>query len=274
MSKVAAIQMCSSMSVEDNLKSAGNLIGKAAKKGAELIVLPEMFPMVSKGAEDKIFISEGPGFGAIQDFLSEQASKNSVWIVGGTIPIRTENKSKVRAACIVYNKMGKAVARYDKIHLFDVDISEKEIYRESDTIEPGDRAVVLDTPFGKLGLAVCYDIRFPALFIELFNQGAEIIAIPAAFTEKTGEAHWKLLARARAVENFCYIIGACQAGKHESGRRTYGDSLIVDPWGTVLDERKASSPGIVYGETDLEYLQKIRASIPVSDHRKKFQTPS
>lgn len=271
MPKVAAIQMCSSLSVEENLKSAGKLIEAAAKKGAELIVLPEMFPIVGTGAEDKIYIAESPGVGPIQDFLSEQASKNNVWIVGGTIPIRTENKLKIRATCLVYNNLGKSVARYDKIHLFDVVLSQKEKYQESETVEPGDRVVLVDTPFGKLGLAVCYDVRFPALFIELFDRGAEIIAIPAAFTVKTGEGHWKLLARARAVENFCYVIGACQGGTHESGRKTYGHSLIIDPWGTVLEERETASPGVVYGEIDLEHLRKIRASIPVGEHRKKFK---
>jgi predicted amidohydrolase len=270
MSKVAAIQMCSSMSVEENLQSASKLIEEAANNGAKLVVLPEMFPIVGMGSEEKIFVMESPGAGPIQDFLSLQASQNNVWIVGGTIPLRTEHKNKIRAACLVYNNKGKPVARYDKIHLFDVELSKKEIYRESDTTEAGERTTVIDTPFGKLGVAVCYDIRFPRLFMDLFNQGAEIIAIPAAFTVKTGEGHWKLLARARAVENFCYIIGACQGGTHASGRTTFGDSLIIDPWGTVLDERQDPTPGLVYGEIDLEKLHKIRASIPVNLHPRRF----
>lgn len=265
MHKVAAIQMCSSMSVDENLKSAGKLISEAAEKGAKLIVLPEMFPFVGP-AENRNLIQEAEGHGKIQDFLSEQSRKNKVWIVGGTIPIQSQNK--IRAACLVYDEKGLLVARYDKIHLFDVVLSPNESYKESDTIEPGEKSVVIETPFGKLGLAVCYDIRFPALFMDLFKKGAEIIAIPAAFTEKTGEAHWKLLARARAVENFCYVIGACQAGTHESGRKTYGHSVIVHPWGNVLAERAQPSAGIIYGDIDLESLRHIRKSIPIAEHRK------
>ena len=258
--KVAAIQMCSSDNVEKNLETACRLISDVVKNNAHLIVLPEMFAMMGKKTIDKVNNAEEYGSGKIQQFLSAQAKQHGVWIVGGTIPIFSVNKNKIKAACLVYNSSGEVAARYDKIHLFDAQISETECYRESDTTDPGDKVVVIDTPVGKLGLAVCYDIRFSALFLQLAKKGAEIIAIPAAFTVKTGEAHWQLLARARAVENFCYVIGACQGGEHASGRKTYGHSLIVDSWGTVLQEAGDSGNTIIDATIDLKKLHDIRAS--------------
>jgi len=268
MNKVAAIQMNSSESILENLTVAKSLIKEAASNGAKLIVLPEMFPVMGRNATDKVKAKEDMGIGQIQSFISEQASRYNVWIVAGTIPITSSIPHKVRAACIVYNDKGETVARYDKIHLFDVEISENETYQESKTTDPGNELTVIDTPVGKLGIAVCYDIRFPNMFTRLFNKGAEIIAIPSAFTVKTGEAHWKLLARSRAVENFSYVIGACQTGKHVSGRETYGNSLIIDPWGTVLDERIEPTAGIVYAKVDLTKLHSIRSSIPVGKYHK------
>lgn len=258
--KIAAIQMCSSHIVEENLAMAAHLIREAATNQAQLIVLPEMFAIMGKKPTDKVEAKEDYGSGKIQNFLSNQAKMHQVWIVGGTIPIACENKNKVRAASIVYDHNGNAVARYDKIHLFDVTISETESYKESDTTEPGDDIVVVDTPVGKLGLTVCYDIRFPGLFTELMNRGAEIIAIPSAFTVKTGEAHWQLLSRSRAVENFCYIVGAAQGGTHSSGRQTYGHTLIVEPWGAVVQEIIDPSNAIAYASVDLKKLYEIRAS--------------
>lgn len=207
MPKVAAIQMCSSENIDENLKTAGLLMKTAVENGARLVVLPEMFAIFSSQSNDKI-------------------------------------------------------------HLFDVVLSKTESYKESDTTEPGNQVVVIDTPVGKLGLSVCYDIRFPGLFTRLLNAGAEIIAIPSAFTVKTGEAHWKLLCRARAVENFSYIIGACQEGLHSSGRSTYGHSLIVNPWGDVIQEKSSPGNGIIYANIDLDELHKIRESIPVLKHQR------
>lgn len=172
-------------------------------------------------------------------------------------------KNKINAACLLYNHHGEMVARYDKIHLFDVVIAENESYLESATIQSGDQLVVVDTPVGKLGLAVCYDLRFPEMFTHLFKKGAEILAIPAAFTLKTGEAHWQLLVRSRAIDTFCYVIGACQEGSHTNGRNTYGHSLIVDPWGSILAEHKESGSGIIYAEVDLDKLHQIRKMIPL-----------
>jgi deaminated glutathione amidase len=276
MKKAAAIQMCSSNILEENLASVEKLIKEAADQNAALIVLPEMFPFFGLAAVDKVKIKEkfGDSNGKIQSFLSEQAKKNGVWIVGGTIPLSCEDEAKISAACLVYNKEGKVAARYDKIHLFDVFISENESYLESETTTPGNELVVINTPVGKLGLAVCYDIRFPTLFTSLFNKGAELIAIPSAFTMKTGEAHWKLLARSRAVDTFSYVIGACQEGTHTNGRKTYGHTLIVDPWGSVIAERTESGSGIVYAEINLKKLHEIRKSIPIREHQKLFSVIS
>lgn len=270
MSKAAAIQMCSSHLVRENLTTAAKLIKNAASNGAKLVVLPEMFAIMGKTPKDKVLAKEPFGHGVIQDFLSQEAKKNDVWLVGGTIPIRCDDPEKIRASCLVYNSLGKCMARYDKIHLFDAIISASESYQESDSTQAGDQVVVVDTPIGKLGLAVCYDLRFPHLFTALRNRGAEIIAVPSAFTVKTGEAHWKLLSRSRAIDSFCYIVGACQGGMHANGRKTYGHSLIVDPWGAVVDERQEATEGVVYAPIQLEELYKIRQSIPLMQHQKDF----
>lgn len=267
MTKVAAIQMCASHVVKENLAMAEALISNAAKNHAKLVVLPEMFAIMGSKPTDKVFAKEQLGNGIIQTFLSEQSKKNRVWIVGGTVPISCSNENKIRAASLVYDDSGKMVARYDKIHLFDVSVSPTEVYKESDTTEPGDKIVVVQTPVGKLGLSVCYDVRFPELFRNLANSGAEIFALPSAFTVKTGESHWELLARSRAVENFSYVIGACQGGTHSSGRSTYGHSLIVDPWGSVTSKPDAT-PCIIYSTIDLKKLYEIRKSVPVFEHQK------
>lgn len=270
MPKVAAVQMCSSTSVDANLRMVATLVAKASEQGAGLVVLPEMFATIGQNVADKITIQEKFGLGKIQDFLAATAEKHNIWIVGGTIPISCDDPNKTRAACIVYNAEGKVAARYDKVHLFDVVISESECYQESATIQAGNKLAVVDTPVGKVGLAVCYDIRFPGLFTHLFNQGAEIFAIPAAFTVKTGQAHWQLLTRSRAVENFCYVIGATQGGEHANGRKTYGHALIVDPWGCVVAEKADMNPGVIYAEIDLDNLHKIRASLPIAEHQRIF----
>lgn len=266
--RVAAIQMTSDSDVKKNLENAGKLIAEAADKGAQLVVLPEMFAVMGIDQLDKVKIREPLGQGPIQDFLSQQAAKYNVWLVGGTIPIAAEKSlEKVNASCLLYDDQGKLVAHYDKIHLFDVSLSAtRESYHESKTTMPGDKVVVVPTPFGKLGLAVCYDIRFPELFRTMHDHGVEIIILPAAFTHTTGSAHWDILVRARAIENQVYMIAAAQTGMHENGRRTFGHSMIVDPWGVVkatLDEEL----GVVMAEVDLAYLQKMRGEFPVLMHR-------
>lgn len=262
MSLVAAIQMCSSDNVADNLKQAQVLIKQAVQMDARLIVLPEMFAIFGKNDQDKLRVKESYGHGPIQSFLSEQASIHQAWILGGTIPITCAASGKVRAASILYNHYGDAVARYDKSHLFDVTLSEEEQYLESNTTEAGSELIVIDTPVGKLGLGVCFDVRFPEMFLELAKLGAEIIALPSAFTMKTGEAHWELLTRSRAVDSFCYLIGAAQGGLHAGGRKTYGHSLIVDPWGEMIASLNNDAPGVIVANVDLESLHHIRRAIP------------
>ena len=260
--------MASGPNVGANMIETSRLISLAAEAGAKLIVLPENFAIMGMHEQDKVAIREKPGHGPIQQFLSEQATKNKVWLVGGTVPMEASDPKKVRAACLLIDDHGHQVARYDKAHLFDVQIYQSEDrYKESETIEAGNEVVVADTPFGKLGLAVCYDLRFPELFRSLVNHGAELIAIPSAFTAKTGKAHWEVLVRARAIENLCYVVAAGQGGYHLNGRESHGDSMIVDPWGQVLD-RLASGSGFVIADYDRQQIAKVRRSFPVLDHRK------
>jgi nitrilase len=268
MSEFAAIQMASGPNINSNLIEAGRLIADAARTGAKLVVLPENFAFMGQNEKDKLAVAEDAGKGRMQSFLAEQAAQHKIWLVGGTIPIKAGSSNKVRAACLVFNDAGEQVARYDKIHLFDVHLtSNGEQYNESEAIEAGDRAVVIDSPFGRLGIAICYDLRFPELFRNMIDAGAEVIAMPSAFTAITGKAHWHVLVRARAIENLCYVIAADQGGYHVSGRETYGHSMIVDPWGQVLDEL-ASGSGVVRASSDHVYLAKVRNSFPVLEHRR------
>ena len=264
--KIAAVQMASGPNVGANLIETKRLIELAVSAGARLIVLPENFAHMGLKEEDIFKIKEQPGSGKIQEFLSQQARSHKIWLVGGSVPLSCANPHKVRAACIVYDDKGKAVSRYDKIHLFDVHIQETgEKYTESMTIEAGETAVLISTPFGKLGLGICYDLRFPELFRELMSQGMEILAIPSAFTAITGKAHWEALVRARAIENLCYVVAAAQGGYHLNGRETHGDSMIVDPWGIVLDRLPRGS-GMVVADFDRGRLLSIRRNFPAIDH--------
>jgi deaminated glutathione amidase len=267
MMSVAAVQMTSGTSVPDNLEEAGRLIAAAAAAGARLVVLPENFALMPRNDADRMAAAESSGHGPIQDFLSAQARRHGAWIVGGTIPLSTEDPRKVRAACLLFNDRGERVARYDKIHLFDVHLANGEQYQESSNFEPGDEVVAADTPWGKLGLAVCYDLRFPELFRRLLDQGAEIFAVPSAFTAHTGKAHWEVLVRARAIENSAYVIASAQSGRHANGRETYGDSMIVSPWGEVL-ARLAGGAGYVVADCNRSRLQGVRASLPSIRHRR------
>jgi deaminated glutathione amidase len=268
MNKCAAIQMASSPSISSNLLEAEKLIAEAAHAGAKLVALPENFALMGDNEQDKVKVKEPEGSGPIQYFLATMAKKYAVWLVGGTIPIAADADNKVRAACLVYDALGQQVARYDKIHLFDVSVPmTNEVYRESDSIEPGNTIQVFDTPFGRIGLAVCYDLRFPEFFRKMSEQGAEIIIVPSAFTAETGAAHWELLVRARALENLCYIIAPDQGGFHLNGRKTFGHSMIVDPWGGVLACQKTGS-GFVIADIDRERLEKVRSAFPVLNHRR------
>lgn len=270
MTKCAAIQMASSPSVRANLLEADKLIGEAAKAGAKLVALPENFAIMGMDEFDKVKQKEYLGVGIIQDFLSNTAKKYGLWIVAGTIPIATTDENKIRAACLIYNDAGKCVARYDKIHLFDVRLPETgEEYLESTAIEAGDKPLVVETPFGNLGVAICYDLRFPELFRDMADSGVEIIVVPAAFTAETGAAHWEVLLRARAIENLCYIIAPAQGGFHLNGRKTHGHSMIIDPWGVVLDCYKTGG-GFVSADIDKDRIEKIRSTFPVLEHRRFF----
>lgn len=270
MTRVAAIQLTASHEMDENLRTAQHYLTEAAKKGAKLAVLPENFALMGLNPDQGLNYQEPLGQGKIQTFLSAVAKQNKIWIVGGTLPVESFNPQKKYGACLVYNDEGRCVGQYNKIHLFDVSLSVQESYHESATTAPGSTLVVIPTPFGKLGLAVCYDLRFPELFRCLFNLGAEIIALPAAFTVMTGKAHWEALTRARAIENFCYLIGAAQTGLHSNGRKTFGDSLIIDPWGTILAQKNDPQPGVIYADIDLDHLYKIRKSIPIEVHQKIF----
>lgn len=267
MSKIAGIQMASGPNIGANLTEAARLLDKAADAGAKLIVLPENFALVSMNDKDRLKAAEKFGSGQIQDFLSAKAKEKGIWIVGGTIPIETTTEGKVRPSCLVYDEKGENVARYDKIHLFDVALENGEQYNESAYLEAGDETIVVDTPLGRMGLAVCYDVRFPELFRKMMDQKAEFFVLPSAFTEMTGKAHWEVLVRARAIENLAYVIAPGQGGYHVNGRETHGDSMIVDPWGVVLDRLPRGS-GFVIAEFDRHRLESIRNSLPSIKHRR------
>jgi nitrilase len=268
MQRVGSVQMASGANLAANLDQAGQLIGAAAAAGAGLVVLPENFAIMGRSDHDKLALREAPGSGPIQDFLSAQARRHKVWLVGGTVPVDCGHPDRVFARSPLYDASGELVGAYDKIHLFDVDLEDAgERYRESETIAPGEREVVLETPFGRLGLAVCYDLRFPELFRGLVDRGAELVALPAAFTEVTGRAHWECLVRARAIENQVHLIAAGQGGYHVDGRATHGDSMVVDPWGRVLC-RLAKGAGAIVADLDRERLARTRRSFPVLGHRR------
>ncbi|MGY1490060.1 carbon-nitrogen hydrolase family protein [Methylobacillus pratensis] len=262
--RIAAIQMASGPYVAANLSEAERLIEIAVNMGAKLVALPEYFAIMGLKDTDKVAVREKEGSGPIQRFLSKTAKKHQVWIIGGSVPLECDNPEKVRNACLVYDDKGKQVARYDKIHLFGFEKGQ-EHYQEKKTIEPGSKVVTLDTPFGKLGLSICYDLRFPELYRAMGD--VDIIAVPSAFTETTGKAHWETLIRARAIENLCYVIAPGQGGYHASGRETHGNSMIVDPWGVVQDRLPRGS-GIVISSINTAYLKSLRKSLPALKHRK------
>jgi len=268
MSKLAAIQMSSGPNIQANLDEAKKLIEQAASQGAELIVLPENFSQMPMNDEERVANAETINDGRVQTFLSTQAKLNNAWIVGGTIPIKSEESGKAYSSSLLYNNLGEQVARYDKIHMFDVLIeANNETYHESATTVAGDEVVVVDTPLGKLGLSVCYDLRFPELYRIMIDKGMEICAIPSAFTAFTGQSHWEPLIRARAIENQCYVIASAQGGYHVNNRQTYGHSMIVNPWGNVLGS-VGTGPGVVITELDRSILETTRSKFQVLSHRK------
>jgi predicted amidohydrolase len=266
--KVAAIQMATGPNVSANLQETERLIREAAEAGAGLVVLPENFAFMGTRDQDQVALRERDGDGRLQGFLSTMAARYGLWLVGGTLPLESEDATRVRGACLVYNERGQRVARYDKIHLFDVSLpGTGERYEESSTIEPGGEVVVIASPFGRLGIAVCYDLRFPELFRQMLDSGMEVLAMPACFTALTGKAHWETLVRARAIENLAYVIAAAQGGYHISGRETHGHSMVVDPWGTVLAQVPRGT-GFICCPLDVEYQASVRRNFPTIAHRR------
>jgi len=261
--RIAAVQLASGPKVEGNLKEAGRLIALAAVQGAQLVALPEYFAILGMRETDKVDVREAEGNGPIQSFLSETAKKHGIWLVGGSAPLVSSDPRKVRNSSLVYDHTGKQVARYDKIHLFGFQQGEEK-YEEARTIEPGNQVVTVDAPFGRLGLSICYDLRFPELYRSM--KDVDIILVPSAFTETTGKAHWETLIRARAIENLAYVLAPAQGGYHVNGRETHGDSMIVDPWGVVLDRLPRGS-GVVIAGVNLDYLQRLRRNLPALSHR-------
>lgn len=261
--RVAGIQMASGPKTAANLNEARRLIEMAVSGGAELVVLPEYFAIMGLKDEDKVAVREKEGDGPIQRFLSDTAKKHGIWLVGGSVPLMSSTPQKVRNSCLLYDADGKLAARYDKIHLFGLQLG-NERFLESKTIEAGNEVVVAETPFGRIGLSVCYDLRFPELYRAMKN--VDLILVPAAFTETTGRAHWETLIRARAIENLAYVIAAAQGGYHVNQRETHGNSMIVDPWGVVLD-RLSRGSGIVIANISPGYQASLRKSLPALTHR-------
>ncbi|MES2151513.1 MAG: carbon-nitrogen hydrolase family protein [Pseudomonadota bacterium] len=263
MTTVAAIQMVSTPVVAENIASAGRLVRAAAEGGAELVALPEYWPVMGMADTDKVALAEQPGSGPIQDFMAQAAREHGIWLIGGTLPLVSGDAGRVLNTTLVYGPDGQPAGRYDKIHLFGFSKG-GESYDEARTIVPGGTVGSFEAPFGRVGLAICYDLRFP----ELFRAMGEcvLMVVPAAFTHTTGLAHWEVLLRARAIENQCYVLAAAQGGRHANGRRTFGHSMLIDPWGevkAVLDEGE----GVVAGQIDLELIATVRASLPALRHR-------
>ena len=261
--RVAAIQMASGANVSANLAEAEQLIELAVESGARLVVLPEFFCIMGLKDSEVVKAREAEGKGPIQAFLSRMAKKHRIWLIGGSVPLEASVANKVRNSCLVFDERGKQVARYDKIHLFGLDLG-NEHYQEAKLIEPGDTVVVINSPFGRIGLSICYDLRFPELYRAM--PGVDIIVVPSAFTATTGRAHFETLIRARAIENLAYVIAPAQGGYHLSGRETHGDSMIVDPWGVVLDRLPRGS-GVVIANINPAYQASLRNSLPALKHR-------
>ncbi len=275
LTNIAAIQMASGPQLEANLMAASRLIKEAAEKGAQMVVLPENFALMPMQETENLDIAEVFGQGLIQDTLAESAAKNNLWIVAGSLPLKTDSK-KVTSSSLMFNSNGNIVGRYDKIHLFDVsfecgqdcnDSSKLETYHESAIFTPGSEIQVVDTPFGKIGLSICYDLRFPILYRKMVSSGAEIFLVPSSFTAITGKVHWEPLLRARAIENQCYVIAPAQGGYHVNGRNTYGHSMVIDFWGRT-HEILEKGAGSIMIELDRKAQATTRKNFPVLEHRK------
>ncbi|GAB1388526.1 MAG: hydrolase [Rubrivivax sp.] len=264
--KVAALQMVSGTDVQRNLDDARALLAQAAAAGAQLVALPEYFCLMGRRDEDKLAIAEAAGEGPIQRMLADAARAHGLWIVGGTLPLTGADAAHVRNACLVFGPDGQQAARYDKMHLFAF-AQGSERYDEGRTLEAGGTPVALQALALRVGLSICYDLRFPELYRALMRPPCDLLVVPAAFTHTTGEKHWELLLRARAVENQCYVLAAAQGGRHDNGRRTWGHSMVVDPWGEVLACCE-EGPGLALAELEPERIAKVRAQLPALAHRR------
>ena len=264
--KIAALQMVSTPDVARNLDAASLLIEQAAAGGARLLLLPEYFCLMGRHDDDKRAIAEAVGSGPIQQFLATQARRHALWLIGGTVPLRESSGQRVRNSCLAFAPDGTLAARYDKMHLFAYD-NGREQYDEGRVLAAGSLSVALQADALRVGLSICYDLRFPELYRALMQPACDLITVPSAFTYTTGQAHWELLLRARAVENQCYVLAAAQGGQHENGRRTWGHSMIVDPWGEVL-AMQAEGAGVVAATLNNETLAKVRTQLPALAHRR------
>lgn len=261
--RIAALQMVSGPRVADNLRVAGELVESAVAQGAQMLALPEYFPIIGAADADRVRAKEVFGSGPVQDWLAATAQHHGVWIFAGSIPLAANDPNKMRNASLVYNPAGECVKRYDKIHLFGFKKGD-ESYDEAAFIEAGNELAAVDTPYGRVALSICYDLRFPEMYRSL--GPVDLILMPAAFTDTTGKAHWEILLRARAIENQCYLLAVGQGGRHENGRMTHGNSMIIDPWGEILD-RKMKGPGVVIADLDHARTAEIRESLPALAHR-------
>jgi nitrilase len=265
--KIAALQMVSAPDLARNLESAARLIAQAASQGAQLVALPEYFCFMGHTDRDKLALAEAPGEGPVQRFLSEQARTQGLWIIGGTLPMACGTADRVRNSCCVFGPEGQLVARYDKLHLFRYRNDAGEDYDEGRVLEAGDEPVAAQLGPWRTGLSICYDLRFPELYRSMMSPPCDLLSVPSAFTYTTGRAHWELLLRARAVENQCYVIAAAQGGKHENGRRTWGHSMVVDPWGEVLAVCEEGE-GVALAEISRERIGQVRQQLPALSHRR------
>jgi predicted amidohydrolase len=263
---IAALQTVSTPDLERNLAVAERLIGEAAASGAELVALPEYFCLMGMSDVDKVAIAETPGDGRIQNFLADAARRHKVWVIGGTLPLRSSEPAKALNSCCVYAPDGTQAARYDKMHLFRYD-NGRESYDEGKVLQAGSEPVTFSVGPWRVGLGICYDLRFPEFFRAMMQPPCDLIVLPAAFTYTTGRAHWELLLRARAVENQCYVLAPAQGGLHENGRRTFGHSLIADPWGDVVALREEGE-GVVLAKLDKARVEAVRTQLPALSHRR------
>lgn len=264
---IAAVQFSTENDPQKNIEYIERDLDIAVKKGAQYVIFPEEFLTLSMAPEEKLRFAQPEQMGIVQEKLSNLAKAYGIWLIGGTLPISVEGESKYFSRCIVWNSAGHVVGHYDKIHLFDVRLGNDETYVESESVKPGDKVTVISTPMGKMGIAICYDIRFPELFRRMASKGAEIMVLPSAFTKPTGKAHWEILIRARAIENLCYFVAVDQVGVRRNGLGTHGHSMIVDPWGEIMVQA-GEGPEVITASLDREKLRHIREHFPSLTHRR------